>query len=88
MVTIKLLTELPGYLKGQLLTVDENSAKSLIERGAAELADSPTGEPEPAVLTRQSPKAELVEFAVAQGWTAEQASASTRAEIADAFGLG
>lgn len=93
MRTITLTRALPGYLQGAVLTVDENSAKSLVERGDAEYTDAPTA-PTPAVepavgtvLTRQSPKPELVEFAVLQGWTGEQASGSTRAEIADAFGL-
>lgn len=88
MQTVRLNTALDGFQSGQTLTVDPNSAAALIARGDAEpvTADEDPASPT-VVLTRQSPKPELVEFAIAAGWPREQAEASTRAQIADAFGL-
>lgn len=94
METVRLLRALPGYQEGQTVVCDPVSAKALIDRGDAVRAESvvdpvePVTEAEPVALTRQSPKAELVAFAVASGWGQEQADGSTRAQIADAFGLG
>lgn len=97
METIRLKKAFPGHYEGQVISVDPKSAKALIDRGdaesvpedaAAEPADTADeGSASAVVLTRQSPKAELVAFAVANGWGQEQAEGSTRAQIADAFGL-
>lgn len=97
MQTVRLTKALDGFQSGQTLTVDPNSAAALISRGDAEsvaddvVAEPPAGADEGAVpavvLTRQSPKPELVEFAIGAGWSREQAEGSTRAQIADAFGL-
>jgi len=92
MTPVRLTKDMPGgYQDGQVLVCDEVSAKALIDRGDAEAVDSQTGAGESAAaataLTRQSGKSQLVEFAVASGWSQEQAEASTRAQIADAFGL-
>lgn len=93
MTTVRLTRDFPGgYQGGQVLVCDEVSAKALIDRGDAEavdarVEDAGTGESGLAAPTRQSGKAQLVEFAVASGWSQEQAEASTRAQIADAFGL-
>lgn len=96
MQTVRLTKALDGFQSGQTLTVDPNSAAALIARGDAEsvaddaVAEPPAGADEgsaPVVVTRQSPKPELVEFAIGAGWSREQAEGSTRAQIADAFGL-
>lgn len=96
MQTVRLTKALDGFQSGQTLTVDPNSAAALIARGDAEPVAEAAAEPpatadeDPAptaVLTRQSPKPELVEFAIGAGWPREQAEGSTRAQIADAFGL-
>lgn len=41
MKTIKLTKAVPGYLEGQVLEVDENSAAALVDRGDAELVPDP-----------------------------------------------
>lgn len=94
---IRLTKDLPGgYQAGQIVDCDASSAKALIDRGGAEAVEEDQGADAPAAdeavvlqppVTRHSAKPELVEFAVASGWTQGQAESSTRAQIADAFGL-
>jgi len=100
MESIRLKKAFPGHYEGQVISVDPVSASVLITRGEAEAvvdevdAESPSGADAaavdtsaPAVLTRQSSKPDLIEFAIIRGWTREQAESSTRAQIADTFGL-
>ncbi len=94
MRTVRLTKELKGgYQQGQVLVCDANSAQALIDRGDAEAVDTATdtesvsAAADPGQPGRGASKPELVAFAVANGWTGEQAEASTRAQIADAFGL-